>query len=458
MDAMQILVKHICGVRFSDLPEEVIASTRLAVLDTLGVILAGSSVPGCRVLINYLRRWGGRSESTVAVWGDHLPCGLAAQANGAMSRAHEIDDVLDTFPLHPSASIIPACLSAAQHWGKISGQDFLAAVALGHDLIVRLAHSVRVSPIVSGRYNLFDIFAVTGAVGKIWKISETNLMHAMGIAYSQMVGDAKAGRDGVMTSYIQQGTKAKSAIEAVLMAVEGITGTRDVLEGPCGFYSAYEPDPHIDQLLDQIGLRYGGSEVAVKLYSACRATHIAIDLALAARTRGIETRHVATVTVRVNDSTYALVCHPLDEKRRPRTPVAAQFSLPFALATALIKGRVFIDEMSPEALEDPETLSLASRITPVRDLGCKTDLSVGAVQMELKTLGGERLVLDSDCPQGNPRRPASLDTYVEKFRKCAGHAAVPFSLKQIDALVEMITHLEQLDDLTRLAQLLVPST
>lgn len=72
------------------------------------------------------------------------------------------------------------------------------------------------------------------------------MLNAMGIAYSQMVGDGEAACDGVMTSYIQQGTRAKSAIEATLIAAKGITGTRDVFEGLGGYYSVYEPEPNIE--------------------------------------------------------------------------------------------------------------------------------------------------------------------------------------------------------------------
>ena len=67
------------------------------------------------------------------------------------------------------------------------------------------------------------------------RLDEEHLLNAMGIAYSQMVGDGQAAREGVMTSYIQQGTISKSAIESSFMARAGITGTRNVLQGHLAF-------------------------------------------------------------------------------------------------------------------------------------------------------------------------------------------------------------------------------
>lgn len=153
MDSMDALVKHVCRTEFSQLPHEIVDVTKKSIVDTLGVIIAGSSVEGCRLLVDYILDRGGRAKSTIAVFGNKVPCALAAQANGAMAKAHEIDDVIDTFPLHPSASIIPTWLAVSERQGGVDGKRFITAVAIDHDLMIRLAHSIKVSPILSGRHN-----------------------------------------------------------------------------------------------------------------------------------------------------------------------------------------------------------------------------------------------------------------------------------------------------------------
>jgi 2-methylcitrate dehydratase PrpD len=456
MDAIETLVKHIIRTTFEDLPPEVVSVTKKSVIDTLGVIIAGSSVDGCKLLADYVREWGGREESTIAVFGGKIPSSLAAQANGAMARALEIDDVIDAFPLHPSGSIIPACLAVAERQGGVKGKDLITAAALGHDLAIRLALSTKVSPIISGRYNLFEVFAFTGSAGKLLGLSEEQLRNAMGIAYSQMVGDGQAAEDGAMTSFIQQGTRAKSAIEAALMAQKGITGTRNVLQGQRGFFNAYESDPNLEALTSGLGRIFRGLDLSVKLYSSCRLTHEAIDAAQMLRNEGLKPNQIDLVTVKVNDQCYGLVCQPLHLKHNPKTSVEAQFSLPFTVAAAFIKGDVFIDEVRERVLKNREILELTQRIMPTMDPNCNTGTSVGSLIMEVKTRSGETLFRRVDYPKGNPKNPASMDDCIKKFRKCSNYSARPFPKVQIDHIVELVNDLEKVQDVTFLTDLLTP--
>jgi 2-methylcitrate dehydratase PrpD len=456
MDAIETLVKHVINTTFEDLPTEVVSVTKKSVIDTLGVTIAGSSVNGCKLLVDYIREWEGRKESTIAVFGDKVPCSLAAQANGAMARALEIDDVIDMFPLHPSGSIIPACLAVAERQGEIRGKDFITAAALGHDLAIRLALSVKVSPIMSGRYNLFEVFSFTGSVGKLLGLSEDQLHHAMGIAYSQMVGDGQAAEDGAMTSYIQQGTRAKSAIEAALMAQKGITGTKNVLEGQRGFFNAYEPDSNLEVLNSGLGTIFRGLDLSVKLHSSCRLTHEAIDVAQRLRDEGLKPDQIDQIVVKVNDQCFGLVCQPVNIKHNPKTPVEAQFSLPYTTAAAFIKGDVFIDEVSEEAIKNREILDLTQRIIAVIDPSCQTGTSIGSTIMEVKTRSGETLIRKMDFPKGNPKNPASMNDCIKKFRKCVGYSLLPFPERQVEKIVEIVSNLENLEDITLLAELLSP--
>ena len=456
MDAMKALVKHVCRITYKDLPEDIVMVTKKSIIDTLGCIIVGSSMDGCRLLVDYIRDLGGREESTIAVFGGKAPCAMAAQANGAMARAYEIDDVSDTVPLHPSAYIIPACLAVAERQGSVNGKEFITAAALGHDLIIRLAHSITISPILSGRYNLFEVFAITGSAGKLMKMNETQLLNAEGIVFSQIGGDLKAMRDGVMTAYIQQGTKSKSAIEAVLMAAKGITGTRDVLEGQHGYYSCYEPDHDTAPLYAQLGKTFGGAELGIKLHTACRCCHQAIDLAKTARSKGLSANNIDHIRVKVNDQTYGLVCDPPEQKKKPQTPTDAMFSIPFTVAAAIIKGKVFFDEVSEQAIRDSAILQLAEKVTTILDPERQSELSVGSVVMEIETVSGETVVLSSEFPSGNPKNPATMEDCIQKLKICVANSAKPFPPDQVDRIVEVVSNLEQLENVNQLYDLLTP--
>ncbi len=112
--------------------------------------------------------------------GVSLPCG---QANGAMARAREIDDVSDIRPVHRSASIIPTSLAIAERQGTISGKESITVVALGQDLAMRFSLAAKTSCVILGRYNLFRVLACTDLGGKLLGLTEDQLWNAMGIAH-----------------------------------------------------------------------------------------------------------------------------------------------------------------------------------------------------------------------------------------------------------------------------------
>jgi 2-methylcitrate dehydratase PrpD len=96
-----------------------------------------------------------------------------------MARALDIDDVSDGFVLHPSVSIIPACFAAADREGGRSGEELITALTLGQDMMFRMVASTKMSAIISGRYNLFRVFASAGAVGKLMGLNENQLLNAL---------------------------------------------------------------------------------------------------------------------------------------------------------------------------------------------------------------------------------------------------------------------------------------
>ena len=123
MDLMMTLVKHVSGTNFDKLPAQAVTAARNAIIDTVGNMLAGSSVKGCRLLVEAIKEMGGGGEYTIAVFGEKAASNMAALANGAMARAMDIDDVNDVFPLHPSVVIVPTALTVAERQGGINGRD-----------------------------------------------------------------------------------------------------------------------------------------------------------------------------------------------------------------------------------------------------------------------------------------------------------------------------------------------
>ncbi len=382
MDAVIPLIRNLRATRFADIPPDVVEASKKSILDTLGATLAGSGAVGCREVVALVREWGGKREASVINHGDILPLPNAVFANAVMARAVELDDVHEKGTLHASATIIPAALGAAEYRKNVSGKDFLAAVSLGTDLTCRLALAPRISPAITGisyTYTHGNLGAAAVA-SRLLGLDETQTLNAMGIAYCQGVGNRQSSFEGALTVRVQQGLTAKAGIISALLAQRGITGVQNVLQGKYGYYTVFERnDYNPDLLTKDLGKHFEGKNISYKLYPCCKFTHGAIEGILEmAKRHGIGSDQVAEIRVGINRQGFELVCEPYGDKVDPRKVVDAQFSLYYTVATALVRGRVFIDDFNEEIIRDREVLEVARRVKPYVDPLLEKEFSSGS--------------------------------------------------------------------------------
>ncbi|MEG8024870.1 hypothetical protein QP162_11210 [Sphingomonas aurantiaca] len=147
--------------------------------------------------------------------------------------------------------------------------------------------------------------------------------------------------------------------------------------------------------------------MSVKPLPACHMTHAAIDAAIALRSQhGLTAADIAQVTVLVPEAVIPIVCEPVAPKRTPRTGYDAQFSIPYTVATALLTGKFTLDALDPAALNDPEVLDLAARVTYAIDPDSDYPKHfTGEVIVE--TRDGRRLAHREGINRGASDRPLS---------------------------------------------------
>lgn len=138
MNITDRLLEYIQGITYKDLPAEIVAAGRRSVMDTLGVITAGSNRPGSREIAQLVGEWGGRPKSTLLIYGGKVPAPQAVLANSTMARALDLDDCHVYNRVHPSATVVPVALAAAELRGKVSGPEFLTGGVLGSEITCRL--------------------------------------------------------------------------------------------------------------------------------------------------------------------------------------------------------------------------------------------------------------------------------------------------------------------------------
>jgi 2-methylcitrate dehydratase PrpD len=238
------------------------------------------------------------------------------------------------------------------------------------------------------------------------------------------------------------------------MAEKGITGAKNSLEGEGGLYNVYHRGAYAPNALRaDLGKKFEGIGVCFKPYPCCRANHAAIDATLELmRNYALKPEEVAEVTV-FTGIAGEVCCMPLEVKRNPRTTVDAQFSIPWTVATAIIRGKVLMRDFTAEAIRDHTVLQMAQRVTPKLD----DNLSIGVVDpviVEIKTNDGRVLSKRVDFPYGSPQNPVSWESIADKLSDCASYSAKPISKDNLGKVVEMVKRLEEIDNVGSLIRLL----
>jgi 2-methylcitrate dehydratase PrpD len=456
-DAIEELAANAADCGFETLPAAAVEGAKRAVLDALATTMAGSTAPGIAEIVATLAEAGGRREAGVAFFDEKLPAHDAVVANVAMCHALEIDDSHYPAIVHPTAPTLWASLAAAEAMGGASGRDVLLAVALGTDLMARLGLAAPRTLFLGYHTAIYSGFGAAAAVGKLRRLDRETLRDALGLAFSQAAATVQAATDGALAKRLQPAFNAAAGLRAVRFAERGVTGVRNVLEGRYGVFRLFNHgEGDRAALLDGLGRRFLGAELTTKRYPSSRCTHGAIEATLELRSRhDLRPADVAAVEVAVSEGCCGIAGAPFTAASAA-SQTAAQFSIPYTVAAALTWGDVFIEQIQPAALADPEALALAAKVT-VRAAGGPAN-SFTPVQVRILTTSGAKHETTARILKGSPEAPLSWDEIVsERVERCRRHARRPLSDAAIRRLIEAAASLEDLADATELVRLLRPA-
>lgn len=423
-DFAQIYADFSSALTFADLPTVAVAAAQLNVYDTLACALAGFRAPGVQEVLEVVRDWEGKAECHV-LWTDlRVPAPNAAWVNGIMAHACDYDDTHDKAILHGGISVVPAALAAAEIAGRpVSGKEFYVAVASGLELICRLGVATRIGLIQAGFiYSaLFSYFAAAAAAARVLNLSAEETINAIGIAYTQASGTHQVTRDGALTKRMQPGFGARAALTAVALARKGIRGAQNVFEGIDGLGRTYLQDElDGDVLRSNLGRKYHFEELSYKPYPCCRMNHCAIDAALEIRSkRGFDWTKVTEVRANINAQGNQAVGTPLEIRQAPTTVVQAQFSICYTIACALVNGSVSLSDFTAEALQRPDVLGLAAKVTPVVDAELDRAMGRNVTPARLEIVAGDTVYrAQVTKAKGNFTAPMSAEDMRRKLQDC----------------------------------------
>jgi 2-methylcitrate dehydratase PrpD len=109
------LAKFQVGLRFEDLPLEVVKKASDCVLDQLGVQIKGSTLDWGKLAAEFVYAYQGKPESTILNYGYRVPAFDAVYANATFGHGCELDDY-DTNGLgaHSGVATVPVAMALSE--------------------------------------------------------------------------------------------------------------------------------------------------------------------------------------------------------------------------------------------------------------------------------------------------------------------------------------------------------
>lgn len=432
-----------------DLQPAASTSARHVLLDAVGVMLGASGMAGEVDAFVSLARAMGDGPCRILGTSYAAAPGMAALANGAMAHALDYEDSFDPAPGHPNASLVPALIALAQFRRPVNGARFLTALVAGCELSCRMALALSQKMEVGGWYPPPILAGHGAALGAahLLGLGPQGVADALSLALCQvtMPGEIKYSQRTVIRA-IREGFPAQAAVQAALLAEQGVAGFEEPLEGRAGFYALYAGGQFAPEvLLAPLGGPLCIEQLTFKPWPSCRGTHPYIEMALALRQQhGFAPRDIAAIEVGVGPMQRMLV-EPLARKRAPDVAIDAKFSLPFCTASALVAGSVGLDSFGEAQLRDRAILALAAKVDFVQPEGAESWRG-DAGTLAITLTDGRKFTAALERARGTPDNPLGEAALVDKFVDCAGRAAVPLSVAKARELAGRILALEECAD------------
>jgi aconitate decarboxylase len=441
------IAAFVSQLRYEQIPSTVCERLKLLVLDSLGCAIYGAHLEWCRILRETLEQ----SDKTrdASIWGTDrkLSSVHAALVNGTQVQGFELDDVHREGILHVGAVTLPALVAIAETHAQLSGKDFITAALAGYEIGPRVGLCMGPQHIGQGWHSgaTVGVFATAAAAARALALDAEKTMHALGIAGTQSSG-LMAAQYGAMVKRMHAGRAAQSGLYAALLAGQEFTGITDVFEAPyggfCTTFSRSQDRFDLAALSAGLGERYETMRVSLKFYACVGSNHTTLDALSDIRKRHPFTAaDIDRIVVHASQVTVDHAGWPY----RPEGLTAAQLNLPFCAATLILTGDAFVDQFTPDCVNDRARIKLSRKVQVVHDPAIT---ALGAahrhqVRIEVHFRDGSVEHATRDAPRGSEQNFASEAQIIDKFRKLT---RATMAEQQQNALIEAVLRLEQLLD------------
>jgi 2-methylcitrate dehydratase PrpD len=399
------LAEWIADVRLSSVPHDVLEQAKHCILDSLGCMVAGVAAGPCQTMLEVFAEQSGGGEITVPGAGRKLPLLNAAYIAAQAANALDFDDAFRAgAPSHPGATVVPPALAVGEREAA-SGEDLLRAVIVGYEVSLRVGRAVQPTPERKAEvygFSTWQIFGAAGTTASLLRLSAEAIKNALGLAavHAPSPSLRKLGTEDprpypwIKNSY---GAASQGGVLAGLLAARGYIASRNVFDGPQGFWIMSGSDRYRPELLTEgLGSTWLLREVGFKHYGCCRWTHTMLD-AIRDGAGGLDPDAIESVDVHGFRELSRLCGGP------PTSIIDAQFHAPHLAALELL-GRSPARGLTDADLVDARVRRLAGKITLHHDAAADEPYNrIGSlpVRVIIKSMDGTVREAAAEHPTGS---------------------------------------------------------
>lgn len=441
----------IAGADLSSLPPAVMDKARQAIADTFACILAGAASELRAPLLAYADEQPGGKCRVLGTAG-FASAQMAALLNGSFAAALDYDDLMT--PLHPSAVVIAALCSAVAG-AKLQGRRFVEAYLLGIEVGAKITRALGHGHSKRGFHatSTLSRFSAFAALARLKALPVEQIETGLSLVASQSGG--LLCQLGTMTKPLHSGLAARVAVDAERLSALGITASKAVLETRRGYFEAYGDDlSNAAAIAPSLGQPWAVMEPGstLKRFASSVAGHRAMAAVLELKAQGLTASNLVSLDCAVAPGALRPMAYPV-----PQTGFESKFSMPYALAAALLDDRLSIASFETAATRRPEIAALMERIKAWEDPLQAVEDPVSAnlswgyrgyARVTVKLDDGRTLISRVDVPPGAPSHPLSWDDLRLKFLDCANSAGMPAG--PATEVFEQIQALDACDDVDAL--------
>ena len=390
------LAEYVAKTLDRELPEAIVACTKLHVLDTIAAMVAGSRLKPGVFAVRYVDSLGGKTQATVIGTRILTSTVNAAFANGMMGHADETDDTHPIGPFHAGCSVVPTALAAAES-AKRTGNDVLRAVALGYDVGARLIMSLG-----GTRHNpscMTNSFAATATAAAILRLDPRQVRYAFSYAGQQASGIGYWDRDleHIEKAFDFGAMGARNGLTAATMVAMGCTAVDDPFSGTPNVFTTLGEKPTPDALVAELGTRFEVLNTTIKKWSVGLPLQSVMDsMVVLLQDRAVRADNIKRIVV--DDPTGDI--HIVDNNPNP------DLCLQHLVALMIVdRGATFASVHDLTRMRDPKVLAVRKlvEVMPSAELQAATPPHQTIVRIE--TADGQSLNHRTNVVRGTARNP-----------------------------------------------------